>query len=82
MNEDQRASMVRYRYSQAHETLQEAEILLAQSAWRGTVNRAYYAMFYAVLAVLATRQLSASKHTAANCGELHYNVEHRVHAHP
>lgn len=63
MNNDQSANMVRYRYNQAYETLQEAEILLAQKAWRGTVNRAYYAMFYAVLAVLTTRQLSASKHT-------------------
>ncbi len=29
------------------------------------VNLAYYAMFYGVLAVLATRKLSASKHSGA-----------------
>lgn len=50
---------------QAHETLRESEILLAEAALRGAVNRAYYAMFYALLALLATRQLGTSKHSGA-----------------
>jgi uncharacterized protein (UPF0332 family) len=54
---------VRYRLEQAIETLREARLLLDQSAWRGAQNRAYYAMFYAVLALLATRQLGSSKHS-------------------
>jgi hypothetical protein len=54
---------VRYRLEQAVETLREASLLLDQSAWRGAQNRAYYAMFYAVLALLATRQLGSSKHS-------------------
>lgn len=62
---EQLQALVQYRLEQAHETAREARILLAQEAWRGTVNRAYYAMFYGVLAVLATRQLSASKHSGA-----------------
>jgi uncharacterized protein (UPF0332 family) len=32
---------------------------------RGAINRAYYAMFYALLALLATKQLGASKHSGA-----------------
>ena len=32
---------------------------------RGALNRVYYAMFYAVPALLASRQLSASKHSGA-----------------
>jgi uncharacterized protein (UPF0332 family) len=48
---------------QALETLREASLLLDQSAWRGAQNRAYYAMFYAALALLATRQLGSSKHS-------------------
>ncbi len=55
MKSDRLESLLRYRMQQAHETLREAEILLEQSALRGTVNRAYYAMFYALLALLATR---------------------------
>ena len=48
---------------QANETFNEAEILFNQSAYRGTINRAYYAMFYSVLALLATRKLGTSKHS-------------------
>jgi len=60
---EQLRALVRYRLEQAVETLREASLLLDQSAWRGAQNRAYYAMFYAVLALLATRQLGSSKHS-------------------
>ena len=60
---EQLEDLLRYRVEQAHETLQEAEILLDESALRGTINRAYYAMFYALLALLATKQLGTSKHS-------------------
>ena len=52
-----------YRLQQARETLQEAESLFALSFWRGTINRAYYAMFYAVLALAVLRQQVTSKHS-------------------
>ena len=65
MNPEQLEDLLRYRLEQAHETLREAEILLDKSALRGTVNRAYYAMFYALLALLATRQLGTSRHSGA-----------------
>lgn len=41
---EQVQALVRYRMEQAHETIREAEILLNQHAWRGTMNRAYYAI--------------------------------------
>ena len=65
MKPEQLQALLRYRLEQAYETLREAEILLAGNALRGTVNRAYYAMFYALLALLATRQLGTSKHSSA-----------------
>lgn len=65
MMSEQLDALIRYRIEQAHETLREADILYAQSALRGTVNRAYYAMFYALLALLATKQLGTSKHSGA-----------------
>ncbi len=64
MSKDQLKALLRYRMQQANETLHEAEILFNQSAYRGTINRAYYAMFYSVLALLATRKLGTSKHSA------------------
>ena len=65
MKPEQLDDLLRYRMEQAHETLREAEILLGEAALRGTVNRAYYAMFYALLALLAIRQLGTSKHSGA-----------------
>jgi len=65
MRPEQLEDLLRYRMEQAHETLREAEILLAEAALRGTVNRACYAMFYALLGLLATRQLGTSKHSGA-----------------
>ena len=40
---EQLEDLLRYRMEQAHETLREAEILLSESALRGTISRAYYA---------------------------------------
>ncbi len=63
MSDRQLQLLVQYRFIQAEETLREAEILLHQSAFRGSVNRSYYAMFYAVSGLLATRGLGTSKHS-------------------
>jgi uncharacterized protein (UPF0332 family) len=65
MKPEQLAELVRYRMEQAHDTLRESEILLTAAAPRGAVNRAYYAMFYALLALFATRQVGTSKHSGA-----------------
>jgi uncharacterized protein (UPF0332 family) len=46
MRPGQLEDLLRYRMEQAHETLREAKILLNESALRGAINRAYYAMFY------------------------------------
>ena len=56
---------VRLRIEQAHETLKEAEALRDHDLWRGVINRSYYAMFYAVLALAALKEVAISKHTHA-----------------
>jgi uncharacterized protein (UPF0332 family) len=63
MSEERLRELITLRIEQAAETLHEAHILIAEHAGRGAVNRAYYAMFYAVLAVLATKGLGSSKHS-------------------
>lgn len=62
MNEEIKA-LVEYRLQEAKEAREEAEILLEKGKTRGALNRVYYSMFYAVLALLASKQLSASKHS-------------------
>ena len=49
--------------TQAHETLAEADQLLASQAFRGAVNRLYYAAFYAARALLALHQVDAARHS-------------------
>lgn len=41
------------------------QLLRQGKFYKGAVNRFYYAMFYAVLALLITRQLGTSKHSGA-----------------
>jgi uncharacterized protein (UPF0332 family) len=57
-------TLIRYRMSQAEESLTDAEILIqAQRTPRSIINRCYYAMFYAALALLQTTGKASSKHT-------------------
>lgn len=63
MKPSQVLELTRYRMEQARQTLSEAEILLREKAWRGSINRAYYAMFYSILALTVTRQVSTSRHS-------------------
>lgn len=58
-------ALVKYRLEQADESLEAARVLLEKRLERQSVNRSYYAMFYAVLALLATRKQETSKHSGA-----------------
>ena len=51
------ATLIQCRLAQAKEALDAAELNLANGLHRSAVNRAYYAMFYAVLALLAPRRI-------------------------
>jgi len=56
-------ALIRYRMEQATEAAESAQLLLQNNHLRDAVNRAYYAMFYAALALLAFRGKGASKHS-------------------
>ena len=58
-------ALVTYRLEQADESLEAARTLLDKNLIRPSVNRAYYAMFYAVLALLAQGKKETSKHSGA-----------------
>jgi predicted nucleotidyltransferase len=53
----------RYRLERAVETYQDAKILFEKGRLRGSVNRIYYSMFYAVNAMLLTKNLFSAKHS-------------------
>jgi uncharacterized protein (UPF0332 family) len=65
MREKLRA-LIEYRLREAEDTLKEAKVLQREGiSNRGIMNRLYYAMFYAVLALLQEKQLGTSKHIGA-----------------
>jgi uncharacterized protein len=62
LNDDLRA-LINSRLKQANESIEEARVLSKENiSLRGVVNRLYYAMFYAVLALLQERNLGTAKH--------------------
>jgi len=61
---DKKNELVAYRMSQAAETLEEAVFLLeGGKSLRAVTNRAYYSMFYAILALLIDEPFTSSKHS-------------------
>ena len=63
MNQMPIDQLVGIRLNQAKESLVESQTLLSSGLLRGAINRSYYAMFYAVLALAVLRQQVTSKHS-------------------
>ncbi len=57
------AELVKYRIEKAKITLMDAKEFFKGVSLESTVNRIYYAMFYAVNALLITKGLFSSKHS-------------------
>jgi uncharacterized protein (UPF0332 family) len=58
MNEE----LIRYRREKSRETLEDAHILFRAGRFFSAVNRIYYALFYEVMALLLTKDLSSARH--------------------
>ena len=66
MKAEEVAELIKYRLEQAKISLEDAKFLLAGNrSPQSIVNRSYYAMFYAVLALLQKISKAPSKHTGA-----------------
>ena len=60
---DAKKVLIDYRLSQASDSIKEANILLNEGmSFHSVINRLYYAMFYAALALLQEKQMGTSKH--------------------
>jgi uncharacterized protein (UPF0332 family) len=51
------------RLEKADKTLRDAGLLLSAGSHFGSINRSYYAVFYAARALLATKELDSPKHS-------------------
>jgi len=55
--------LAKYRLKKAKNTLSDGRMYINDATLESTVNRIYYAMFYAVNALLITKELSSAKHS-------------------
>jgi len=55
--------LAKYRLERARDTLSDAQKYFKDATLNSTVNRIYYAMFYAVNGLLISKGLSSSKHS-------------------
>lgn len=63
---EHRRALIEYRLTQARDSIREADVLNQSGMSRRSVlNRLYYAMFYAVLALLQEKEMGTSKHSGA-----------------
>jgi uncharacterized protein (UPF0332 family) len=62
MTQEQK-DLAKYRLQRAFETEEDATLLLERKRYNSATNRFYYAIFYAIRALLATRGLDSAKHS-------------------
>ncbi|MBE0477816.1 HEPN domain-containing protein [Candidatus Aerophobetes bacterium] len=55
--------LINYRRKRAKEALADAKSIFEHASLFSTVNRIYYAIFYQVVALLLTKDLTSKKHT-------------------
>jgi uncharacterized protein (UPF0332 family) len=61
----ERSEYVSRRIANAKKTLEEVDILIENKLWNMSVNRLYYACFYAVTALLYNYDMDTKTHSGA-----------------
>ena len=64
MNLEDRIEYVKYRLESAKKTFEAAKVLAENKFWNSAVNRLYYAVFYAVNALLIMNEIQTKSHSA------------------
>ena len=57
-------ALAKYRLEQSKENLEESKALFAINKYKGACNRAYYAIFHAIKAILALEEIDFKKHSS------------------
>lgn len=64
MNKQERAEYVKFRIESAYQTYEAAKSLFENEFWNSSVNRLYYAVFYAVNALLVVNEIQTKTHSS------------------
>jgi uncharacterized protein (UPF0332 family) len=62
ISENERKALIHYRLEQAHNSADDAELLMKNEKIPAAINRIYYAVFYCVLALALKEGYKTSKH--------------------
>ena len=66
MTREERIEYTKLRVETAYKTYQAARVLSQNGFWNSAVNRLYYAVFYAVNALLVSREIYTNSHGGMN----------------
>ena len=66
--------LIKYRLLRARDTLDDAQILAEKNKWNSTINRLYYACYYAVMALLLNSDLKPTTHNGAKSNFSEYFI--------
>lgn len=64
MTNEERREYVKYRIESSRKTFEAAKVLSENGFWNSAVNRLYYAVFYAVNALLVLNEIQTKSHSA------------------
>jgi uncharacterized protein (UPF0332 family) len=67
--------LIKYRLQRAMDTFEDAQILADKSRWNSTINRLYYAAYYAVMALLLDSDLNPTTHNGAKSNFSEYFIK-------
>ncbi len=70
-----KADLIKYRLFRAKDTLDDARILAEKHKWNSTINRLYYAAYYAVMALLLDADLNPATHNGAKSNFSEYFIK-------
>ena len=62
MNDNERKELVNYRLGKAKATLAEVNLHIKNELWNTSINRLYYACYYAVTALLINHKITVQTH--------------------
>lgn len=62
LSPQEKQAIIAYRVKKAEETMNEAKIVMESGLWNLAVNRFYYSVFYAALALMQKEGISTTTH--------------------
>jgi uncharacterized protein (UPF0332 family) len=70
-----KTDLVNYRIARAKDTYDDAMILAEKEKWNSTINRLYYAAYYAVMALLLDSDLKPTTHNGVKSNFSEYFIK-------